>query len=159
MVVSSTLIVTSVAAAYEVFARFSAGQQQQTVQIIQQGSSLQVSQSGSSSSSQVQTPTGYVFVTAVSALAGRASAYFNHPTQGTSLLINASGQWKAFGATCTHQPCTVQYGGSSIDCPCHGASFSLSNGSVLRGPAQRPLPEFGVLVQNGNLFATTSTIN
>lgn len=162
--VSSTLVATGVSAAYELLVRLDSGQQQQSVQVIQQQqtvSSSQTTQVGSSSSSQIETPAGYVFITAVSALAGKTSAYFNHPTQGTSLLVSVSGQWKAFSATCTHQPCTVGYSsGSSIRCPCHGATFSTSNGSVLGGPAPRPLPEFGVQVDaNGNLFVTTSTIN
>jgi Rieske Fe-S protein len=159
-VVSSALIATSVSAAYELLMRYDAGQQQQSVQTIQQQSS-QTSQGNSSTTSQIQTPAGYVFVTAVSSLAGKTSAYFKHPTYGNSLLISLSGQWKAFSATCTHQPCTVQYSsGSSIRCPCHGATFSTNNGSVLGGPAPRALPEFGVQVDSsGNLFVTTATVN
>jgi Rieske Fe-S protein len=162
-VVSASLIATSASAAYEILARYDSGQQQQqqqTIQTIQQQSS-QASQSSSTATSQIQTPAGYVFVTAVSALSGKSSAYFNHPTYGTSLLISLSGQWKAFSATCTHQPCTVQYNsGSSIYCPCHGATFSTSNGSVLGGPAPRPLPEYGVQVDaGGNLFVTSAAIN
>lgn len=162
-VVSSFLVATSVSAAYEILARYDAGQQQQQLQTTQsQQQSSQTSQSNSSTTSQIQAPAGYVFVAAVSSMAGKTSAFFNHPTYGTSLLINVSGQWKAFGATCTHQPCTVQYGGSgsSIHCPCHGATFSTSNGSVLGGPAPRPLPEYGVHVDSsGNLFVTTAVIN
>jgi len=165
LIVSSSLLGTSVAAAYELFVRFNPGTQQQSVQTIQQTSTQSSqsgsSQSGSTSTSQIQTPAGYVFITAVSALSGKTSAYFNHPTAGTSLLISLSGQWKAFSATCTHQPCTVSYSsGSSIRCPCHGATFSTNNGSVLGGPAPRPLPEYGVQVDaSGNLFVTTAVIN
>jgi Rieske Fe-S protein len=160
-VVSSALIATSVSAAYELLVRYDACQQQQTVQTIQQQQSSQTGQSNSSVTSQIQTPAGYVFVTAVSSLAGKTSAYFKHPAYGNSLLISLSGQWKAFSATCTHQPCTVQYSsGSSIRCPCHGATFSTSDGGVLGGPAPRALPEFGVLVDSSsNLFVTTATIN
>ena len=161
MVVSSALLATSFSAAYEVFVRENSGQQSSVQTIPQQTTQTsQPTQGSSSSTSQVQTPAGYVFVTPVSALSGRTSAYFNHPTHGTSLLVNASGQWKAFSATCTHQPCTVSYGGSSIQCPCHGATFSSGNGAVLGGPAPRPLPEYGVQVDNGgNLFVTTAVIN
>ena len=156
--VSSFLVLTGASAVYEIAARLESGHPQ--VQTIAPQQAAQTSTSGSGSANQTQTPPGYVFITALGGLTGKTSAYFQHPSYGVSILINTSGQWKAFSATCTHQPCTVQYGGgSSIHCPCHGASFSLSNGSVLGGPAPRPLPEFGVLVQGGNLFVTTATIN
>jgi Rieske Fe-S protein len=163
LVVSSFLIATSTAAMYEMLARYNVGQQQQqqTQTIQSQQQSLQTTQSNPIATSQFQTSAGYVFVTAASSLAGKTSIFFNHPTYGSSLLINVSGKWKAFSSTCTHQTCTVQYGGgSSIRCPCHGATFSTSNGSVLGGPAPRPLPEYGVQVDNnGNLFVTTAAIN
>ena len=132
-VVSALLLGTTVSAVYELFLRSASGQQQ-SVSVIQQ-SATQVG-SGSASTTQVEAPAGYVFVTAVASLAGKTSAYFQHPTHGLSMLIDLSGQWKALSATCTHQPCTVQYSsGSSIRCPCHGATFSTSNGGVLGGPA------------------------
>lgn len=162
-VVSAFLVATSAAAAYEMVSRLGQAQPQTVVSPQQAPVSQQTSQAGTSSSGgavQSQAPAGYAFVTALSGLTGKTSAYFQHPSYGTSLLVNSGGQWKAFSATCTHQPCTVQYGGgSSIQCPCHGASFSLSNGSVLRGPANRPLPEFGVLVQSGDLYVSTAPIN
>ena len=157
LVIASALVATSFSAAYEIVVRVNTSQT--PVQTIQQ-QSTQTSGTGASSTLQTQIPSGYVFVTAVSALGGKTSAYFNHPTHGTALLINFSGQWKAFSATCTHQPCTVSYGGSSMRCPCHGATFSISDGSVLGGPAPIPLPEFGVQVDaGGDLFVTASPIN
>lgn len=153
-IVASSLVLTGVSAFYEILVRANLGQAQ-TQQLITQST-----QSGSSTT-QVQAPSGYVFVTSVSGLNGKSSVYFKHPTHGVSILINTSGQWKAFNATCTHQPCTVQYnGGASIGCPCHGATFSTSNGSVLGGPAPRALPEYGVQMdKSGNLFVTTAIIN
>jgi Rieske Fe-S protein len=158
LVVSSVLVATSASAVYEILARVEAGQQQS---IQSQQLTTQTIQTGSGSATQVQTPAGYVFVTTVGNLAGKASAYFEHPNYGISLLISVNGQWRGFSATCTHQPCTVGYGGgSSIQCPCHGASFDPTNGSVLGGPAPRPLPEYGVQIDgSGNLFVTTSVIN
>ncbi len=158
MVVASVFAVTGAAAIYEILDRASAAQQQviPPQQIITQST-----QSGSGSTTQVQAPAGYVFVTTVSALTGKTSSYFVHPSAGTSLLIDVGGSWKAFSATCTHQVCTVQYGGgSSIRCPCHGATFSAGNGSVLGGPAPRPLPEYGVQVDSsGNLFVSSAPVN
>jgi Rieske Fe-S protein len=76
------------------------------------------------------------------------------------MLVNDNGTWKAFSAICTHAPCTVQYGGgSAISCPCHGATFSPSDGSVLGGPAPAPLAEYGVQIVGGSLFVSTARIN
>ena len=104
-------------------------------------------------------PPGYVFVSGLAALSGKASAYFNHPTGGLSLLLSLIGQWKAFSATCTHAPCTVNYSGSQIQCPCHGGVFDPSNGSVVSGPPPTRLPEYGVLIQGSNLYVSTGIIN
>ena len=44
---------------------------------------------------------------------------------------------------CTHAGCQVNYssGAKNLLCPCHGSLFSLS-GTVLRGPALRPLKTY-----------------
>lgn len=98
-------------------------------------------------------------MTGLAALAGKSSAYFNHPTGGLSLLLSLGGQWKAFSATCTHAPCTVGYSGSQIQCPCHGGTFDPTNGNVISGPPPTRLPEYGVLIQGSSLYVTTSAIN
>jgi Rieske Fe-S protein len=98
-------------------------------------------------------------VAQISSLSGKSSVYFNHPSHGNSILINLSGQWKAFSATCTHRPCTVNYQSSELYCPCHGATFSASNGSVTRGPAQTKLGEYGVIEQDGGVYVSNAVIN
>jgi nitrite reductase/ring-hydroxylating ferredoxin subunit len=50
-----------------------------------------------------------------------------------------SGQFKAFTAICTHQQCTVAEVTDTINCNCHGSKFSITDGSVVNGPAQNPL--------------------
>jgi Rieske Fe-S protein len=120
------------------------------------------SQSPSQSSSQSSSgtvPAGYVLVAQLSSLSGRTSAYFTHPSYGNSILLSLNGQWRAFSATCTHRPCTVEFASSELYCPCHGATFSATNGSVTRGPAQVSLGEYGVLVQGGGLYVSDSVIN
>jgi Rieske Fe-S protein len=117
-------------------------------------------QSGSSSSSPGVVPSGYVQAARLSDIANHSSVYFNHPQYGNSLLLNFNGQWRGFSATCTHRPCTVEYQGSTtIYCPCHGATFSPSDGSVLGGPAPTSLPEYDVRMQNGDLYVSISKIN
>ena len=44
----------------------------------------------------------------------------------------------ALSAICTHAGCTVRFATTQISCPCHGSLFAL-DGTVLRGPATRPL--------------------
>jgi nitrite reductase/ring-hydroxylating ferredoxin subunit len=112
-----------------------------------------------SQSQSLQAPAGYIFVAPMTALSGKSSAYFNHPTQGSSILVDYGGQWKAFSSVCTHAGCTVQFTGSSVYCPCHAGYFSPTNGSVQGGPPMTPLPEFGVVVQNGSLYVSQSRIN
>jgi Rieske Fe-S protein len=56
-----------------------------------------------------------------------------------------AGVFMAFSATCTHRGCHVSdVSGGTINCPCHGAEFSISDGSVARGPASTPLSQRGV---------------
>ena len=62
------------------------------------------------------------------------------------------GQYKAFSAICTHQGCPVsQITGTDIECTCHGSKFSIKDGSVVQGPADKPLPELKVTVQGGEI--------
>ena len=52
----------------------------------------------------------------------------------------AMGQYKAFSAICTHVGCICnQVAGGTINCPCHGAKFKITDGSVVTGPATTPL--------------------
>ncbi len=109
--------------------------------------------------STVSVPSGYVFVQTLNALGGKSYEYFSHPTFGSSILVNVNGSWKAFNAMCTHRPCTVQYPGSTIYCPCHGGTFSPTDGSVTGGPPPSPLPEYAVLIQNNNVYVGNTTVN
>lgn len=60
----------------------------------------------------------------------------------------SEGQFQAFTAVCTHQSCTVgSISEERISCPCHGSAYSVRDGSVLNGPATRPLREIPVAVE------------
>ena len=51
-----------------------------------------------------------------------------------------AGEFKAFSKMCTHQGCPVSdILGQDIHCKCHGAKFSIVDGSVTNGPATKPL--------------------
>jgi Rieske Fe-S protein len=66
-----------------------------------------------------------------------------------------SGRIRAFSTVCTHQGCAVdQIAGGTINCPCHGSKFAVADGSVVAGPALRPLPELPVRVENDTILLT-----
>jgi len=61
------------------------------------------------------------------------------------MIVNEEGRFTAFSLKCTHMGCTVGWNDAarSFDCPCHGSRFAI-DGSVMKGPAKRPLPALGV---------------
>jgi Rieske Fe-S protein len=63
-----------------------------------------------------------------------------------------SGAFQGFSAVCTHAGCTVgSVTGGTINCPCHGSRFSITNGSVITGPATSPLPPVDIKVQGTSI--------
>ncbi len=104
-------------------------------------------------------PAGYILLAPLSAVSGKTYAYFNHPTFGSSILVNYNGAWKAFSAVCTHAGCTVNYTSSELYCPCHRGYFSAANGSVLGGPPPRPIPEYDIQIVKGNIYVGNAVIN
>ena len=62
-----------------------------------------------------------------------------------------AGVFKGFSSTCTHKGCTVdKIADGTIDCPCHGSKFNL-DGSVAKGPAEKPLPTENITVQGDSI--------
>ena len=65
----------------------------------------------------------------------------------------ASGQYKAFSAVCTHVGCIVnKVANGTIDCPCHGSEFTITNGAVVTGPAMAPLATRQVKIIGGQVI-------
>jgi Rieske Fe-S protein len=65
-----------------------------------------------------------------------------------------SGEFKGFTAVCTHAGCIVgTVAGGTINCPCHGSKYSITDGSVVNGPAKAPLAEIPVTVDGGEIVS------
>lgn len=108
--------------------------------------SSEPSDSGSSSSdgataealaTTADVPVGGCFVVAA------AKVVVTQPTEG---------DFKAFSATCTHQGCSVESStDGEIPCPCHGSTFSIEDGSVIKGPATSGLAEVQIAVDGDSI--------
>ena len=64
-----------------------------------------------------------------------------------------SGAFHAFSAVCTHAGCIVgSVSGGTINCPCHGSRFNITDGAVVNGPAASPLPPVSITVQGTSII-------
>ena len=69
-------------------------------------------------------------------------------------VANVDGRLFAFDDACTHRGCSLATGsltGTSVTCPCHGSVFQVTDGSVINGPATRPLLTYDVEVVGGEI--------
>jgi Rieske Fe-S protein len=75
--------------------------------------------------------------------------------QGVVVTQPTAGTFKAFSAKCTHRGCAVAaVTGGVITCPCHNSAFSVSDGSVRKGPATSPLPAARITVEGDAIHLT-----
>jgi Rieske Fe-S protein len=74
------------------------------------------------------------------------------PSPAVVITQPTAGDFRAFTAICTHQGCTVgSVVNNEIICPCHGSTFSATDGSVIKGPATSPLTAAAITVEGGNV--------
>lgn len=69
-------------------------------------------------------------------------------------LVRTPEGFYAESAVCTHLGCITRWNpeAGAIQCPCHGSQYQ-KDGSVVQGPAPRPLPHFAVrLTADGTLL-------
>jgi nitrite reductase/ring-hydroxylating ferredoxin subunit len=65
----------------------------------------------------------------------------------------AAGDLRAFTAICTHDGCTLTaVADATINCPCHGSRFAITDGAVVMGPATRALTSRTIRVQGDSII-------
>jgi nitrite reductase/ring-hydroxylating ferredoxin subunit len=72
------------------------------------------------------------------------------------LIANVDGKYYAIGNTCTHMGCTLSDGTldqERVECPCHGSTFNVRTGAVVKGPALKPEPSYTLRVEGEKIFA------
>ncbi len=71
------------------------------------------------------------------------------------LVVNLDGAFFGLTARCTHAGAPLEEGtliGDVLVCPWHGSRFRVTDGSVLQGPAEKPLRSYHVTAREGSLF-------
>ena len=104
---------------------------------------------------------GSTVIARVNAVQNNSSVNFTLASNGDpGVLVRLNnGQFVAYDATCTHAGCPVSYdpGSQLLQCPCHGAVFDpAKGGAVVQGPAQTPLTNVTIQVNNSSGTVTTN---
>jgi nitrite reductase/ring-hydroxylating ferredoxin subunit len=71
------------------------------------------------------------------------------------LLVNLDSEYYAIGGKCTHYGCMLKDGtleGTKIRCRCHGSTYELTTGSVIKGPTTKPEPSYLVKIENNEIY-------
>lgn len=98
---------------------------------------------------------GAVKVGAVGDFAAGSSQIVKFGRTPVLLVRLDSGEFRAFGATCTHLDCTVQYRSDRKDiwCACHNGIYDMLGRNV-SGPPPRPLEQFVVNEVEGEIVVS-----
>jgi nitrite reductase/ring-hydroxylating ferredoxin subunit/uncharacterized membrane protein len=70
------------------------------------------------------------------------------------LLVRRAARVYAMADRCSHRGCSLSEGqlhGDTVRCRCHGSTFRLEDGSIVKGPATAPQPAFEVRANEGRL--------
>lgn len=72
-------------------------------------------------------------------------------------VVRIDDDWYALGDRCSHAEASLSEGeldaaGLTIECPKHGATFSLTSGDPCTLPATRPVPVYGVRVEGDDVI-------
>lgn len=91
---------------------------------------------------------------------GQASTFAYPDNDTPALLVHLnSGEWRAYAGTCTHLGCLVHWDTTTcrLVCPCHSGMFDALTGKPLAGPPPRALPQIGLRIENGIIYAVGVT--
>jgi Rieske Fe-S protein len=93
-------------------------------------------------------------ITTVNDLAAGQSLEFTS-VAGISAILFRSSEDKVYALSriCTHEGCSVDFdmNQNRLICPCHGANYEASDGSVISGPTTKSLAKIKVAIQDGNI--------
>jgi len=70
------------------------------------------------------------------------------------LLARSGGQVYAMSNVCPHLGGPLNEGkfdGCTVECPWHGSTFSITDGSIVHGPSVHPAPHMDVRVNDGQI--------
>ncbi len=71
------------------------------------------------------------------------------------LVVNQKGHFYALSARCGHAGAPLVKGNIKdyiLTCPWQGSQFKITDGSIVKGPAEKPLPVYPIEVEEGYLF-------
>jgi len=71
------------------------------------------------------------------------------------VVVNLGGQIYCLDGRCSHAGAPLSEGslaGEVLTCPWHGSQFNVTDGSVLRGPTEKPLKVYPSNVKDGFVF-------
>jgi len=71
------------------------------------------------------------------------------------LVVNFGGNFHCLDGRCTHAGAPLGEGtltGEVLTCPWHGSQFKVTDGSILRGPTEKPLKVYSSTVNDGSVF-------
>ena len=74
---------------------------------------------------------------------------FIPPGRNVAVFRDGEGVF-AISTVCTHLGCIVKASAAGFDCPCHGSVFK-KDGTVVKGPAPKPLPWWKVTNNGGTI--------
>ncbi len=88
-------------------------------------------------------------------IANNSGKIFKFGSKPALIVRTATGDLKAYSASCTHLDCIVQYRPESKDifCACHNGIYDLA-GKNVSGPPPRPLDEYTVNVKGDEITVT-----